>query len=192
MTMNLASFGFQGVAPQSQSIPSVNYGLFAQTETSTPITGTIAEQSLIGNGVGTLSVPANQFKVGDSFRAVLTGHIFSASNQTLNVRIKANSIILVDTGLIAIGVTTNRHWKLDIDFTVRAIGISGVAQIVAGGSFQYNRNPSANFEGIGFSTETFTGFDTTILNTLSITGQWGSTNATNNISSEICTLNKTY
>jgi hypothetical protein len=192
MTMNLASFGFQGVAPQSQSIPSINYGVFSQIETSNAITNTINEQSLISNGVGTLSVPANTFKVGDSFNAVMTGHINSANNQTLRIRIKSNAIILVDTGLLSIATTTNKHFTLNIVFTVRAIGISGVAIIVSGGSFQYTKNASTNNDAVNFSTETTTGFNTTILNTLEITGQWGSATPNDSIYSEIFTLHKTY
>jgi hypothetical protein len=191
MTMNLLYFGFQG-SPQPIIPSSLNYGLYTQTSTSLPITGTIAEQSLLDGGVGTLSVPANGFKVGDSFHAIMTGHINSANNQTFQVRIKANSVILADTGLVIINTTTDKHFKLEVFFTVREIGVSGVAIIVAGGSFQYNKNASTNFEGIAFSTETTTGFDTTILNTLAITGQWGSADALNNIYSEIFTLNKTY
>lgn len=191
MGNNLLSFGFQG-SPKPIIPSSLNYGLFSQTAQSTPITGTIAEQSLIGVGVGTLSVPANTFKVGDSFKLVMTGHINSINNQTFKVRVKANSIILVDTGLIPIAQTSNQHWTLECNFTVRALGVSGVGQIVTGGSFQYIKNASSNFEGVGFSTETITGFDTTIINTLSITGQWGGTSGSNDISSEICTLNKTY
>ncbi len=43
-------------------------GLFAQTGNSTIISGTTVESTLINGGVGTLSVPANGFQVGDSFR----------------------------------------------------------------------------------------------------------------------------
>lgn len=191
MGNNLLSFGFQG-SPKPIIPSSLNYGLFSQTAQSTPINGTISELSLIGSGVGTLSIPANQFKVGDSFKVIMTGHINSINNQTFRIRIKTNAIILVDTDLIPIAQTSNQHWKLEVDFTVRAIGVSGVAQIVSGGSFQYIKNASSTFEGVGFSTETFTGFDTTISNTLSITGQWGGTSGSNDIYSEICTLNKTY
>jgi hypothetical protein len=194
MTMNLASFGFQGVAPQSQSIPSMNYGLFTQIQPTNGIIGTNNEEPLIiaSNGVGTLSVPANTFKVGDSFRAIMNGHLTNDNNETLRIRIKANSIILCDTGLITLPTNTNEHFQLEINFTVRAIGVSGVAQIVSGGSFQFNKDASNNFEGVGFSTELTTGFNTTILNTLGITGQWGSANENNGIRSEIFTLNKTY
>jgi uncharacterized protein (DUF697 family) len=88
--------------------------------------------------------------------------------------------------------TTNRHWKLEVYFTVRTIGAAGVASIATGGTFMYTKNASNNFEGTNFSTENTTTFDTTISNTLSITAQWGTANAGDSIYSEIFTLNKTY
>lgn len=187
------SFGFQSGNILLTPIPSsLNFGLYAQTSTSTPITGTTAELSLLDGGVGSLSVPANGFKIGDSFHAVVTGHINSANNQTLQIRIKSNSIILADTGLLTTANATNQHFKLEVFFTIRRLGGVGVASIVSGGSFQYTKNASTTFEGTNFSTENALTFDTTIINTLAITGQWGSNNASNSIYSELFTLNKIY
>lgn len=166
--------------------------LYTQTSSSTPVTNTLVETSLLDGGSGTLTVPANQFKVGDSFRAILTGHLSSINNHNLQIRIKTGSIVLADTGLIGMGNATGKHWKLEVDFTIRAIGASGVAKIAAGGAFFYTKNAATTFEGVNFSTETSTGFDTTISNTLSITAQWGTANAGDSIYSEIFTLNKTY
>lgn len=198
---------------------TTNYGLFTQTAKSAPVTNSTTEQSLIYvnfeqrvindggvvesmscmdpelrnfGSIGSLTVPANAFKIGDSFRAVLTGHISSINNHTLRIRIKANSIVLADTGLITMPLTTSKHWKLDVDFTVRAIGGSGIAAIAAGGMFIYTKDASNAFEGINFSTETTTGFDTTISNTLAITAQWGTASASDSIYSEIFTLTKTF
>jgi hypothetical protein len=142
--------------------------------------------------IGSLTVPANAFKIGDSFRAVLTGYISSVNNHTLHIRIKTDSIVLADTGVITMPSTTGKHWKLDVDFTVRAIGPSGVAAIASGGSFIYTKNASNAFEGANFSTETTTGFDTTISNTLEITAQWDTASASDSIYSEIFTLTKTF
>jgi hypothetical protein len=171
---------------------SAPWGLYAQTGSSTRITNTTVETSLMGSGVGTLSVPANGFQVGDSFLVVLTGHISSINNHTLHIRIKSNGLALVDTGIITMPATTLKHWKLDVDFTIRAIGPSGVAAIASGGSFIYTKNASNAFEGANFSTEITTGFDTTISNTLEITAQWGTASASDSIYSEIFTLNKIF
>jgi len=166
--------------------------LYTQTNSSTPVTNTIAETSLLDGGLGTLTVPANMFKVGDSFHAVATGHINSVNNHTLQIRIKSDGIVLADTGVITMAASTAKHWKLEVEFIIRAIGASGVARIATGGTFFYTKDASNAFEGTNFSTETTTGFDTTISNTLAITAQWGTANAGDSIYSEIFTLNKTY
>jgi len=46
---------------------NVNCRVFAQTANSTTITATTSELTLIDGGVGSLTVPANSFQVGDSF-----------------------------------------------------------------------------------------------------------------------------
>ena len=175
-----------------QIISAGSYGLYTQTASSTPVTNTTTETSLLDGGVGTLTVPANGFKVGDSFHAILTGYISSVNNHTLTIIIKSGSVVLATTGAVTMAGTTGRHWKLEVYFTVRTLGASGVASIATGGTFMYTKNASTNFEGTNFSTETITGFDTTISNTLSITAKWGQANTGDSIYSEIFTLNKTY
>lgn len=175
--------------PDYSSAPK---GLYTQTSSSARITNTTVETSLLDGGVGSLSVPANGFQVGDSFSAVLTGHISSINNHTLHIRIKSDGVALVDTGVMTMAATTGKHWKLDVNFTIRAIGSAGTAAIASGGSFVYTKNASNAFEGVNFSTELSTGFDTTIANTLVITAQWGTANLGDIIYSELFTLTKTY
>jgi hypothetical protein len=165
--------------------------LFAQTGNSTIITG-ITEQTLINGGVGTLSVPANGFSVGDSFRAIFGGIINAANNQTIRIRVRSNGALLLDSGLQPINNITNTVFSLNIDFTIRQLGGAGVASIVTLGSFYYSKTVNAVLEGFGFNVINNTTFDTTTLNTLNVTVQWGSNNAGNSIYSDIFILNKTY
>lgn len=174
------------------SPPSGLYGLFTQTVNSTPVAATTVEGSLIGTGLGTLSIPANGFAVGDSFRAQFAGHISAHNNDTLELRVKSGSVVLADTGAITMPGINNLHWTMWIDFTVRAIGPAGTAIIASGGQFTYMKNASNAFEGDTFSVVNSTTFDTTILNTLTVTAQWSSNNINNSIYSEIFTLYKTY
>jgi hypothetical protein len=174
-------------------IPGNNYGLFSQTADSTPITGTTSELSLINGGVGTLSVPANGFQVGDSFRAVMAGIMTVANGQTLRIKVKAGSLILLDSGAQSIiNNITNDVFSLNVDFTIRQIGAAGVASIVSLGAFHYTKTNNGTVEGFSFNTVNSTTFDTTISNTLDITAQWGSNNAGNSIYSDIFILNKTF
>jgi len=167
-------------------------GLFAQTANSTPVTGTTTETTLIDGGVGSLSVPANGFKVGDSFMVEMGGHISSVNTNTLNIRLKSGSVILCDTGAISMPNVTNKHFDLQVRFTIRALGAAGVAAIASYGVLTYSRNAGNIFEGSDFSVVNNTTFDTTISNTLDITAQFITNNAGNNIYSESFILTKIY
>lgn len=65
----------------------VNYigakGLFSQTEDGPAVTNTTDELTIIGNGDGSLSVPANGFTKGNSFRAYIEGDLSSLNNAQL-------------------------------------------------------------------------------------------------------------
>ena len=168
----------------------LTFGLFAQTGSSTPVSGTTVETSIIGSGTGTLSVPINGFRVGDSFIGKLNGHISCVGSAEIQIRVKANSVLLGDTGVIALDASTNKHWQLDLNFTIRSIG--SVGSIVSYGSFGYIKNSGLNFEGANFVTVNNTTFDTTILNTIEITAEWNTNNSGNSIYSDIFVLNKIY
>lgn len=189
--MNNCCFTYTGTLfDTSADTPS---GLFAQTGNSSPITATTAETTLINGGVGALNVPANGFKVGDSFRAVFGGVMNAANNQTIRIRVKTNSIVLLDSGVQNLTSSIiNDIWSLNIDFTIRQIGGVGVASIVSIGTFHYLKTSNGSTQGFGFNTINNTTFDTTINNTLDVTLQWGSNNAGNSIYSDIFILNKTY
>jgi hypothetical protein len=169
-----------------------NFGLFAQTAQGPLITNTTVESSIIGNGVGTLTIPANGFQIGDSFRAKLTGHISAANNNTIDIKIKAGSILLADTGVVTLPNITNLNWTIEVDFTVRALGAAGIASIVSSGVFTYMKNASNAFEGDTFSIVNSTTFDTTLSNTLNVTVIWGTASPSNIISTDLFTLTKTY
>lgn len=165
--------------------------LFAQTASSVPVTGT-AETTILASGQGALSIPANFFRVGDSFHAKLGGRISCQNNQTLEIFVKTGTTVLEDTGVMTLGATNNDFWEIEIDFTVRAIGSAGTAVIISNGQFVYIRNSNLDYKGVGFNLINGTTFDTTILNTLNITAKWGSIHASNSLITDSCVLFKTY
>ena len=167
-------------------------GLFSQTVDGPTVTNTTVESSILGTGVGSLSVPANLFMVGDSFHITVIGHLSSKNNDDLRIRVKSGGVVLVDTGNINMPGLTNQHFELNLDFTIRAIGAAGVASIASGGQLTYIKDASTAFEGVDFSVINNTTFDTTVLNTLTITAQWSAANSLNSIYTEIVTLTKTY
>ena len=173
-------------------IPSTSYGLFAQTAVSTPITNTVSELSLIGTGVGTLSVPANSFAVGDSFAVKMCGTLSCANNEDIVFRTDAGTIVLAESDVITLAMATAKHWELVIDFTVTKIGAAGTAEIFVNGQFVYNKNANTALDGVNFNYINNMTFDTTISNTLNITAQWATADLANSINTQNFTLTKTY
>jgi hypothetical protein len=177
---------------KAQYIPATNYGLYAQTSNSSPITATTLEKSLIGAGIGTLSVPANTFQIGDSFRADFGGVLSAQNNNTIIIRIKSGSVILADSGVQTLPSITNNIFQISINFTIRALGGVGVASIVTLGVFSDVKTANGSQSGFAWNNVNNTTFNTTIINTLDVTAQFSSNNANNNIFSDIFVLNKIY
>ena len=174
-------------------VPSTNsYGLFAQTANSPTITATTSELTLIDGGVGTLTVPANGFSVGDSFRVDMGGVMSAQNNNTIRIKLKTGSVILGDSGTLTMPAITNQVWMLSVNFTVRSIGAAGVASIVTLAQFHILKAASGTQQGFAWNTVNSTTFNTTISNTLDITAQFSSNSANNSIYSDIFTLVKIY
>ena len=172
--------------------PSTNYGVFAQTTDSIPITATTTEGTLIDGGVGTLTVPPNGFSLGDSFQATLGGIMSAKNNDTIRIRVKSGIVVLADSGLLTLPTISNQVWSLTLMFTIRALGAAGVAVITTTGEFLILKKASSSQEGFGFNSTNNSTFNTTVSNTLNITVQWSSNSALNSIYSDIFVLNKIY
>jgi hypothetical protein len=169
-----------------------NRGLFAQTAASTPVVNTTTETTILNGGVGTLSVPPNGFQVGDSFHAILSGALSADNNNTLRIRVKSGAIILGDSGVITLPGITAKFFDINLNFTIRTVGVAGVASVATSGQFTYSKNASNAFEGVDFFFINNTTFDTTVGNTLDITAEWGTASTGNSISTEVFVLNKIY
>ena len=183
--------GVQGdIGPQG---PAGLTGLFAQTADSTPVVNTAVETTIVGPGVGSLTVPANGFQIGDSFTCALDGILSCGSSATLHIRIKTLSgVILADTGIIDMAAANDKSWIINLYFTIRTLGGATVASISSGGLFSYIRNGGTQFEGYVLSTVNNTTFNTTVDNTLVITAQWDPGSIGNSIVTKNFTLTKVY
>jgi hypothetical protein len=184
--------GTTWVEVASNQTTGLSPGLFAQTTDSTAVTNTTVETTIISTGVGTLSVPANQFQVGASYVAYLSGVMSSQNNAILEIHLKSNGSILADTNPMTLSATTGKFWELHVNFTIRSIGAGGVAAVVTSGRFSYNKDSGNIPESQGFSNVNSTSFDTTINNTLVITAQWGNASPLNSIQTKIFNLYRTY
>ena len=170
---------------------NINKGLFAQTANGSIATGTIPT-SLVGSGIGTLSVPANAFQVGDSFKATLYGHISCANNEDLNIKLICSTTTIGSTGIISMPQCTNQHFEFEVQFTIRSLGGPGVASILTAGFFTFSKDASNAFEGSDFTQIENTLFDTVVSQTLDIEADWGSNNPANQIYVESFVLTKIF
>lgn len=166
-------------------------GLYAQTASGMPVTGSVP-QPLINGGVGSLSIPANGFQVGDSFLAYFAGKMSSVNNATLEIRALADGVTLADTSPMTLFATTSKNWEMYINFTVRSIGVAGIASIATSGRFTYNKNSNNAPESIGFYNLNNSTFDTTISNTLNVTAQFDSGSPSNSIQTDMFNLHRIY
>lgn len=168
------------------------FGLYAQTALSTPLVPASGEFSLIGAGVGTLSVPANSFKIGDSFIAKMCGQISSGNNQIIRFRVRSNGVVILDALQYTLSTATDKFFDLILDFTITKIGAAGSGELFSNGVFTYNKDAGNTIEGINFGLISNTVFDTTVNNTLTITAEWIGSSLINTIRSQNFTLTKVY
>jgi len=176
---------------ENKDLTHYNFGFFVQTGDSTTVTNTIVETTILDGGIGTLSVPANGFSIGDSFHVKIGGTVSANNGETITIKIKSGSVILgTDTITFPNGVTS-RAWEFTCDFTIIGLGGPGSGHLHSNGFFRFNSSTS-DILGTGFSTSNNTTFNTTIPNTLDFTVQWGSASVSNSIYSSMCILNKLF
>jgi hypothetical protein len=170
------------------------YGLYSQI-VQAPTINTTGEQSLIatgiGDGVGSVSVPANGFSVGDSFHGKIGGKINATGGGTrseLILRIKTGTTVLATTGVFDLDTATNQGWECELDFTIASLGATG--SICTNGNFAYTKDGSRQV--FGYIFQDVQTIDTTVANTLDITVEWNVLNGGDDIYSANFVLYKTY
>lgn len=162
-------------------------GFFSQTAQGPTVTNTTTETAILGAGVGSLSVPANLFNIGDSFHAKIGGTISAQNGDSIIIRIKTGATVLASTGVIPLQAVTALAWEIELDFTIRTTGAAG--SIFTNGNFAYNRN-TGSLEGFVFGDAQT--IDTTILNALDITAEWQQAKTQDVIFTDMATLYKTF
>jgi len=169
---------------------SGSIGNYAQTANSATI-NTTGEQSIVGTGVGSLSIPANIFAVGDSFHGKMGGLINATGGggrSEITIKVKTGTTILASTGVFDLDNATNQGWEVELDFTIAAIGATGT--ICTNGNFAYTKNN--NRAVYGYIFQDVQPIDTTASNTLDITVEWNVLNGGDDIYSANFVLYKVY
>ena len=97
-------------------------------------------------GVGSLTIPANTFKAGDSYHLVCSGDIPEESkNDTLTVVLSANGLTI---GAIVLSMENSvgvSYFELEADFTIRGVGVS--AGLLSSFDFTFNKGAVDGFSG---------------------------------------------
>ena len=154
------------------------------------ITSTTAELSILPlTGIGSLTVPANLFKPGQTYHCVLGGNFSSNNSNTITIRFKSNAVTLTSFTHLMTG-TTNEYFEIGIDWVIREVGGAGVADIIANCAFTYSDSGPGQFRGDRIISQNNTTFDTTISNTLEITAQFSTTSSGNSIQTRLMFLKK--
>lgn len=155
--------------------------LFAATATAT-VANTTTEGTLIGAGVGSLTLPANFLVPGRSLRLLARGLISTAAVPgTLTLAGKLGATTLASTGAQTPEASlTDNVWEVDLVITCRTIGGSGTVFVQgfyrttagggAGNAVQWEMGVTAAVT-----------VDTTTAQALDLTADWQTADAANSI-----------
>jgi hypothetical protein len=170
-------------------------GVFAGTSDSLTLTASTAEQSILPTTfVGGLTVPANGFSIGDSFHLVLAGDFGSQNGDTINIRLyggATSTVVLADL-VVPLVASSGVSFEVEVDFQLRNIGGTTIADICSNFDFTYNGGAGGAFRGERGVFQNNTTFDTTTNNVLLVTAQFSSANANNSIKTSVSKLSKTF
>lgn len=168
-----------------ESIPGT---LFTQTADAT-VTNTVTETSIIGSGVGTLTLPANFFVAGKTIRVTMSGvySTVAVTGDTVTIKVKYGTTVLASkatTALVTGG--TNLFWASEVLITCRTAGASGAVQVSGGVIYQIAGSATVEDElNNGASTTTL---DTTASGLFDVTITHSAQSASNTVKSLVGTF----
>lgn len=157
--------------------------IFTQTADAT-VTNTTTETSIIGTGIGGLTLPANFWVAGKTIRITMCG-VYSTvivTGDTVTVKIKYGSTVLTSkatTALVTGG--TNLAWEAEALITCRTTGGTGTVQVGGGLTYQV-AGAAAVYDELNNGVATST-LDTTASGLLDITVTHSAANASNTVKS---------
>jgi len=155
--------------------------IFSQTGNTT-VSGTTTETSIIGNGIGKLTLPADFFVAGKTLRFYVSGFHSSVSNPFITIRILLSGVTLASATLTC-GAGTNDGFEIFGNIVCKTTGVTG--SIVCNGRYD-EIHSSGGSEGL-INTSNIT-VNTTVAQTFNITIEWGTASASNTITSQITTI----
>lgn len=137
----------------------------------------------LGTSYGSTIIPADVFKAGDIYTLKIGGQLTCDNNDIFNIAIVSNfglpsECVFSNFSVSIDGAKLNDFWEIEIDFSVRNIGGTGIASITTNGDFTYFNSTNVK-KGYGISEVQNTTFNTEIDNTLAITYSTAEVSITN-------------
>jgi len=139
--------------------------LYVATADAT-VGNTNVETSLVGTGVGSVTLPANFLTAGKSLRLRMYGYHSASGSPNVTVNIKFGSTIIVTSGVVVSNTSTNQGFDIDVDITCRSTGVSGTVSVQG----RYTEYGNASFPMTNTAPVTI---DTTSSQLVDITLTWG-------------------
>ena len=176
---------------QSIAIGNLPTGVVRSIFTSTTtaiISNSSSETSLIGSGVGTLTLAANALAEGRTIRIRVWGVLSSLGvlPGNLTLKVKFGSTVIASTGAVALTTgLSSAIFVIECDITCRSTGGSG--SVMAQGKALVTTALADISEPMSNGTSTVT-IDTTASNVVGVTAQFSTANAANSISGTNCTI----
>lgn len=147
---------------------------FVATATAT-VANTASETTIIGTGVGSLTLVANFFSIGKSLRIKLMGVISNTGTPTINIRFKLGATTICLSGAVTTPASlSNDLFVADILLTCRTIGATGT--VFAQGQLQIGDTVSQMPATAAVTV------DTTGTLAVNVTAEWGAGDPANTIS----------
>ncbi len=165
-----------------ESIPGV---IFTQTADKS-VTNTVTETSIVGSGVGTLTLPANFFVAGKTIRIMMSGvySTVAVTGDTVTIKVKYGSTVIASSATTSLlAGATNLYWWAEALITCRTTGASGTVQISGGTRYQISATTHAIAEDELNNSVGTTTIDTTASALLDITVTHSAANASNTVKS---------
>jgi len=167
--------------------------LFTSTASST-VANTTTETTLIGSGVGSLTLPANYLQVGRTLRIHVLGTLdktLASSCGNITVKLKLGSTVILSRGPAAAtcAITATRPYMEVVGTcTVRSIGASGTTWCVGAMRFDSGAFQLGPTEWNMMTTAQPVTVDTTASQVVDVTWQWSVADVDNSVTGAIATL----
>ena len=164
---------------------TLSTGLFVSTGDAT-VANTVTETTIIGSGVGTLTLPANFLVAGKTIRITAKGYYGTTGTPTINIKVKLGSTVVMSTGAQTQALNiTSQYFEASGDITCRTVGAGGTVYGQGHALLATTAVATTVEEMVNTATTTI---DTTTTQAVGLTATWGTASASNTITGTNFTL----